>query len=172
MSEEGKGRLEAKRAATSTNLDDEKTERFERDAVEGSGSTDAVVGADEPPGTLAMRLRDITEEARKRAELERKAREEAEKRRAKEIIASLEEQALAQAKEGKTHLVVMDATYEEFPTFIGLEGWTLNPQHLTGASKIVWEYCDSEGLDPALVSHWSSVKENIHRIDFKIMIRW
>ena len=142
-------------------MEDEKTEK--RDELEEQ---------DDESSPLLARLREVTEEARRKAEEERAARKRAEEARAKQIISTIEERAIEQAQLGKNHLIVMDVSYDKFPTFIGLDGWTIKPEFLTGPGRIVYDHCEAQGLNPELVGRWSSLKDNIHRIDFSIVVHW
>jgi hypothetical protein len=122
--------------------------------------------------SLASRLRKVTDVALKRADEEEKRKELEERHRAEQIIATIQEQALHEAEQGKDHLVIMTVTYSRSPRFAVPDGFTLEPDKLTGASRFVYEYCNTEGLNPKLVSRWVSLKTNIHRIDFYLLITW
>ncbi|MBN1946068.1 MAG: hypothetical protein JW797_10350 [Bradymonadales bacterium] len=122
--------------------------------------------------SLAQRLRELTETALRRSEEEQARQEREALQQAQKIIADLETLALEQAQQGHSHLVVMDVTYNKNPQYADTDGFILDPSHLTGASRHVYEYCQKEGLRPQLISRWTALMENVHRIDFSLVISW
>ncbi len=121
---------------------------------------------------LRDRLRRITDEARARAADEPARRDAAERAEAQAIVASIPKRAEEEANAGRTYLVVMDVTYDERPVFTDPGEFVLDPRALTGPSRHVYEWCLNEGLQPTLVSRWTSMDSDIHRIDFSICVTW
>ncbi|MCA9562303.1 MAG: hypothetical protein KC561_02385, partial [Myxococcales bacterium] len=84
------------------------------------------------------------------------------------LAARAEEEALA----GGEHLVVMPVTYKGKPELFGDTALKLDPQNLTGASRLVYAYAMQEGLNPALVGRWVSIRDSFHRVEFHLVVHW
>ena len=151
--------------------------RLEEDKAPQEESPDERVVSEAEPArkkddSLATRLRKITQEVRRKEEEEREERARADREEARKVIASIEESAIEEAMAGKNHLLVMDVTYKDARPKINRKGCELDSSSLTGACKLVWDYCEQEGLEPKLIGRWTSIQLNIHRVDFSIMISW
>ena len=121
---------------------------------------------------ILKHLRRLTEEAQREAE-EQVQREKAEaEATAEAIIYDIVSIAEAEAKKGKTFASIMDVTFRGRPKLFEDQLFSLSPELLVGASRIVWEHCKEEGLEPMLVGRWTELSESLHRVDFNLVIQW
>ena len=121
---------------------------------------------------ILKHLRRLTEEAQREAD-DQAERERAEQEaEARAIIDEIVPLAEAQARDGKSYAIIMDVTYSGRPRLFRDKVFDLDPADLTGASRIVWDYCEEHGLEPTLVGRWTQIRESLHRVDFSIVILW
>ena len=116
------------------------------------------------------RLRELTEKGKQlvakegevqksREELEREARENIEKEEAKRVINEIPKKAQEAAKRGFYSAQIMnlgnEGKYIYFNTH--LQQNRGDRVDLGGAAKIVYDYCEENGLTPKIDSHYSSI---------------
>lgn len=123
-------------------------------------------------------LRKLTEEAVERGrlehedELQRIAEQEARQRRADElkaegIIMQIPSKCEKEARNQRSHAVVMGLRYGKDHDQIG--GNVLEVAKLKGAGKIVYDYCKDAGLNPTLEYWWSGDGMDS---GYNIVVRW
>ena len=117
-------------------------------------------------------LRRLTKEAQREVEEQAQREKEEAEATAKEIINDIVSIAEAEAKKGKTFASIMDVTFCGRPTLFEEQTFSLSPKLLVGASRIVWDHCKEEGLEPMLVGRWTELTESLHRVDFSLVIQW
>jgi hypothetical protein len=122
---------------------------------------------------IIKHLRELTAEALREA-AEREERERAaEVARARQIIDGIVPLAEEQAKAGQHFAVIMEVSYRGRPRlFQEPTPFQLDPENLTGASRVVWDHCVDAGLNPVLVGRWTQIRDSLHRVDFSLVIRW
>lgn len=130
-------------------------------------------------GKARGELRQLAEEARRLVEEQRQmetvqAKAEAEYQlqlqelKAGYIIAQIMDRAKREAQAGRNHAIVMSVGSGDYDRPTGSWG-ICKPQWLTGACKIVYEYCRNTGFEPTLDSWHDGVGVNG---GFNIVIHW
>ncbi len=127
-----------------------------------------------------QKLKDLTNEAiqkeqEKQAEALRKeqAAEERERKKhqliAENIIAQIEEKCIREARMQRTHVIVMSLT--DYRDYNSAEIWPQAPNKDTikGPGKIVFDFCEKEGLMP-IVEYWHDGVG--FRSGYNIIARW
>lgn len=96
------------------------------------------------------------EEAEKRRLEKEERRRKAVERKAQNVIDQIPDRAEREAKEGRSHAIVMSVKYEDYkrPSFVSNYS-ILKPEWLQGACKLVYDYCKDAGLNPTLEYWWS-----------------
>ena len=131
-------------------------------------------------------LQRITSEA-KRANLARneRLRQEAENRKEEtrlieeakvlRIILQIPERARTEARQGRTHAIVMSVIavidYERPAYELKIDDWRTEckPEWLIGPAKMVYDYCKAQGLKPTL-EYWTAY--GALSSGFNIVIHW
>lgn len=121
---------------------------------------------------ILKHLRRLTQEAQKEAEEQAQREKDEAEAEAKAIIEDIVTIAETEARKGKTFASIMDVTFRGRPKLFEEQLFSLSPTLLVGASRIVWNHCAEEGLEPMLVGRWTELTESLHRVDFSLVIQW
>ena len=126
-------------------------------------------------------LHQVAEEARRLAEQQRQAEDDQAKveaeyyhrfqeLKADYIIAQIVDRAKREAQAGRNHAILMAVGYDDYDRPRGVrQGGMCEPHWLTGAARIVYQYCQDTGFKPTL-EYWHDgvgVKSG-----FNIVIHW